>query len=152
MVDIICNKRQSMDSGERKIQVSNGGVKRLEYIFLLDLIEQQLLDGANIFTVSGNCHLFIIGAVHGDGFIMQLKMDIQFEKPYTKEMKSLRIEWLHGLSSRLEVVQQLDDLFEHLSEDLLGVVFFFALIQQVDGFIKFGGQRLKHDKETVKAR
>ncbi len=67
-------------------------------------------------------------------------------------MKSWCIEWLKGLASQFEVVQQSNKFIEQLLEDLLSAVFLFLLFQQLGGFIQLGGHRLNHDEETVKAR
>jgi hypothetical protein len=127
-------------------------VERLEKEFLLKLLEKAHLDGCNVFTVDWNGHLLVVGAIDVDGFILRLKMCLQFGQPHADEMKSWCIERLDELASQFEVMQQSNKFIEQLFENLLGAVFLFPLFQQLGGFIQFRGHRLKHDEETVKAR
>ncbi len=64
------------------IQVGGGSVERLEEVFLLELTEQEHLDGANLVTVSCNGHLLAVCIIDGDG----LEVGCQFGKPHADEM------------------------------------------------------------------
>jgi hypothetical protein len=48
-------------------------------------------------------------------------------------------------------VQQSNKFNEQWFDDALGALLLFPLFQQLDGRSQFGGHRLQHDEETVKA-
>jgi hypothetical protein len=58
----------------QRIQVGGDNVEWLEEVFLLELIEQERLDGANLITVSWNGYLLAICTVNGDGFNSRLEV------------------------------------------------------------------------------
>ncbi len=87
-------------------------MERCEDKFLLELVEQDHLDGSYIFAVGWNGHILVISALDGDRFISWLKMGLQFGLPHAEEMKGRCIEWLEGLVSQLEVMQQSNQFIE----------------------------------------
>ncbi len=81
-------------------------MERLEEVFLLELIEHERLDGANLVTVSCNGHLLVVYTVDGDGFNSWLEVGRQFGKPHADEMNGGREERIQGIAGQLEIVQQ----------------------------------------------
>jgi hypothetical protein len=111
------------------IQVGGDSVERLEEVFLLELTEQEHLDGANLVTVSCNGHLLAVCIVNGDGFNLQLEVGRQFSKPHADEMNGGREERLQGLAGQLEVMQQSNKFNEQWLDDALGALLLFPLFQ-----------------------
>ncbi len=126
----------------QRIKVGNGSVEQLEEVFLLELTEQERLDGANHVIVSCNGHLFAICTIDGDGFNSRLEVGRQFGKPHADKMNGGCQERLQGLADQLEVVQQLNKFNEQWLDDALGTLLLFPLFQQLDGRSQFGGHRL----------
>ncbi len=58
----------------QRIQVGGGNVERLEEVFLLELTEQERLDGANLIIVSYNGQLLAVCTINGDGFNSRLEV------------------------------------------------------------------------------
>ncbi len=76
------------------IQVGGDSVERLEKVFLLELTEQERLDGANLVIVNCNGHLLAVWTVDGDGFNSRLEVGRQFGKPHVDDMNGGREEQL----------------------------------------------------------
>ncbi len=109
------------------IQVDGGSVERLEEVFLLELTEQERLDGANLIIVSCNGHLLAVCTIDGDEFNSRLEVGHQFGKPHVDEMNGGREEGLQGLASQLEIVQQSNKFNEQWIDDALSALLLFPL-------------------------